>query len=114
MAAGEYQTKTSVESSAGMPSTGVYWEKLLSSAARPHAGSSSRPSTVSASSMRGTLTEGRPGVSLWVARSAVASPSANTTSSGRFQESDPACEGQHYRSELLTGGLIGQTALIIE
>ena len=54
MALGEYQTRMSVESSAGRASTGEYWENPVSSAASDQTGSSSTPSIrTSASWMRG-------------------------------------------------------------
>jgi len=53
IAVDEYQTRTSVESGAGRPSTGWYCENPVSSAARCHAGSSSLPSMTISASMRG-------------------------------------------------------------
>src|SRR5690606_9955563 len=57
-AVGEYQTRTTVESSAGRPSNGRYCEKPRSTAACAHAASSSTPSTRSASAGRGAATDG--------------------------------------------------------
>ncbi len=54
MAEGEYQTRTSVESAAGTPSTGENWENPVSTAALAQASSVSLPSTsISASSLGG-------------------------------------------------------------
>ena len=43
MAVGEYQTRTSVESAAGTPSTGENWEKPVSTAAVAQASSAELP-----------------------------------------------------------------------
>ena len=57
IAVAEYQTRTSVESSAATPSFGENCEKPVSSAACAHCGSSSSPSTtVPLSSSRGGRT----------------------------------------------------------
>ncbi len=60
MASGEYQTSTSVRSTAGRPSAGSSCEKPVSRTASAQAGSSSTPSTTVVASMRGTVTSGRP------------------------------------------------------
>jgi hypothetical protein len=60
MALGEYQTSTSVESAAGMPSEGENWEKPVSMAARCHTGSSSTPSISIVASSRGSRTSSLP------------------------------------------------------
>src|SRR5512144_248193 len=57
MAVGEYHTSTSVESSAGRPSTGEYSENPVRAAACAQTSSESRPSTTTpASARRGTVT----------------------------------------------------------
>ncbi len=62
IASGAYQTRTSVRSSAGRPSTGSYWEKPVRTAAPDQTGSSRRPSTLTtASSTRGISTVGATG-----------------------------------------------------
>src|SRR2546423_15589882 len=53
MASGAYQTSTSVESSAGRPSTGRYCENPVSRAARRHTGSASPPFVFSPTPQRG-------------------------------------------------------------
>ena len=56
MALVEYQISTSVGSSAGTPSTGLYCEKPLSTAAPLHASSSRLPSITMSISDLGTTT----------------------------------------------------------
>ena len=55
-ASGAYQTRTSMESCAGRPSTGLYDVKSVSRLARCQAGSSSMPSMVTMSLRRGART----------------------------------------------------------
>jgi hypothetical protein len=56
MAVGEYQTNTSVESSAATSSVGAYRENPVSRAACSHTGSLRAPSTTISASMRGIAT----------------------------------------------------------
>ena len=70
MAVGEYQTSTSVESAAGMPSVGENWEKPVRTAASPQTASSSLPSTEISASRRGIRTSSCPARPLYTAGAA--------------------------------------------
>src|SRR2546429_10014280 len=56
MASGAYHTSTSVESSAGRPSTGRYCEKPTKRGARRHTGSCGKPPDGGAPLIRGGVT----------------------------------------------------------
>src|SRR6185503_11440428 len=85
IAVGEYQTRTSVESWAGWPSTGRYWENPESLAAPFQAASSSDPSTTSAASCFGVRTAVCPTVPIYRLAAAVgvtAAPGATGAEAG--------------------------------
>ena len=82
MACGEYQTSTSVESSAGSPSTGVYSEKPVRSAARSQTGAFNVPSSGTPSSKRGIRTASWPARPLYVSARAALSGDRTVIVSG--------------------------------